>query len=482
MTDKLLIKNAFFSFVKAFLVLVSPLITFPYASRILLPEGIGKVNFANSVISYFLIFSSLGIKNYASREVAKLKDNKLELSKFVKEILLINSISTIVVYIIMILGIKAIPQLYNERYLLLLCSLTLIFTVFSVDWLYIGLEKFRFTTICSFFIQISCITLMFCFVNTKKDFFLYTFFLTICPCIITGFINFIYSFRFIDYQYKIKLNIKKHLVHLFTFFGMSFVASFYNILDSLMIGFLSSKTQLGFYSAATKVNHMVLGLITSISLILLPRLTDYFQKNKKEFIDLSNKSISLVLFLAIPISIGIYCLSNPIIILLSGEAFLDSVIPMRIMTPIIIFIALSNIIGTQIFPAMNKEKITLVTFTFGAIVNIALNLLLIPTKGAIGAAIGTLFAELTVCIIQLLYLLYTEKIKIQFLQIFQFIFASLIMGIGVLSISNCISNVFLQILLSVFGGFFIYIIILIILRNKTIIQIQNILLSKIKES
>ena len=480
MVDKLLIKNAFFSFIKAFLVLVSPLLTFPYASRILLPEGIGKVNFANSIISYFLIFSSLGIKNYASREVVKLKNNKTELSKFVKEIVLLNSISTIIVYIIMVLCIFKIPQLFNERYLIFLCSFTLIFTVLSIDWLYIGLEKFKFTTIYSFFIQITCIIFMFCFVKTKHNFYLYTFFLTICPCIITGFINFLYSFKFIDYTVKIGKNLRKHLSSLYTFFGMSFVASFYNILDSLMIGFLSTKTQLGFYSAATKVNHMVLGLITSISLILLPRLTDYYQKNKKDFIDLSNKSISLILFFSIPISIGIFCLAKQIIILLTGESFLNSVIPMRIMTPIIIFIALSNIIGTQIFPAMNKEKITLISFSFGAILNIVLNILLIPSKGAIGAAIGTLCAEITVCIIQLFYLVKTEKIKFQLFQISQFTFSALLMGIVVITISNLFSNIIVNILLSVFLGFIIYIFVLFLIKNKTLIQIKNLLLKKHK--
>lgn len=481
MTDKSLVKNAFYSFMKAFFVFIGPLITFPYASRILGPEGIGVVNFSNSIISYFLIFAGLGIKNYAAREVAKSKENKYELSKFYKEIFLINAISTVIVYIFLFLSVSFIPKLQENKLLIILCSINILFSLFSIDWLFIGLEKFKFTTITSFCTQIFSITLMFLTVKRKENYYQYTFFLTLFPCVVTGLINFIYSFNLIDYKIKFKLNLKKHVPFLFTFFGMAFVSSIYTILDSLMIGFLSSDKELGYYSAATKVNHMVLGLLTSITLILLPRLTNYFKDNKTQFLNLATSSINTILMFSIPIAFGVFLLSDSIILLLSGKTFINAVVPMRIMTPIIIFISISNIIGTQLFPAINCEKQTLISFSLGALVNILFNFILIPIYGAKGAALGTFFAEFTVCIIQICILYKFTKIKLSISQFFQFLTASIIMFLVVNYIQTFITNIILKILISIFLGFITYSFILYILRNKSFKSFLDVIEIKIKD-
>ncbi|MDD6654245.1 MAG: oligosaccharide flippase family protein, partial [Treponema sp.] len=149
MSEKSLKKNAFYSFLKAFMTLIFPIITFPYASRILTPEGIGKVNFANSIVSYFVMFGSLGIGTYAVREASKVRDNKIELIKFFKEILLINLISSIISYCTFFILLIFVPKFNQYTLLLLISSIRILFTTLGLDWFYSALEEFKYITIRS---------------------------------------------------------------------------------------------------------------------------------------------------------------------------------------------------------------------------------------------------------------------------------------------------------------------------------------------
>ena len=161
MQQKSLKKNAFYSFLKSFLSLVFPIITFPYASRILLPEGIGKVNFANSVISWFVILAGLGITGYAGREASRKRNDEYAIAKLTKEIFIINGISTIVAYSLFILSFLFVPKFVSYRSLLLVCSIKIFFTTFGVDWIYNAFEEFRYKTIRSFVFQVLALVFLF---------------------------------------------------------------------------------------------------------------------------------------------------------------------------------------------------------------------------------------------------------------------------------------------------------------------------------
>ena len=164
MAEKSLKKNAIFSFIKAFMNLAFPVITFPYASRILLPEGIGKVNFANSVVSYFIIIAGLGIGTYATREASKVRDDKSKLTKFSKEIFSINLISTAIAYILFFIAFIFIPKLNPYRTMLLICSTKILFTTIGLVWVFVANEDFKYITIRSLLFQILAIFYLFIFV------------------------------------------------------------------------------------------------------------------------------------------------------------------------------------------------------------------------------------------------------------------------------------------------------------------------------
>ena len=471
--------NALYSFMRAFLKLVFPLITFPYASRILTPEGIGQVNYVNSIVSYFNLFAILGIETYAEREVARLKDNKIALSKFVKEILFINIISMVIAYSILFLIIFFDTSLFSYRTLLYICSTKILFSVLGISWLVFGLEEFKYITIRSFIVQCAAIIFLFCAVHSKEDVWLYAIYGVILS---TGYdiCNIIYSRHFIDYRIKVKLEFKKHIKYIFTFFGMALVTSIYEMLDTTMVGRLTNATQTGYYSAGIKMNNIVLGLLTAISRVILPRLSYYVSKGETEKIEkLKNNSIRIMILFSLPMTFGLIALSRPLILLFCGNAYEPSIRIMQTISPIVFIMTISNLTGSQFLPSINKERISLISYIAGAVVNISANLILIPRYEALGAAIGTLFAESIVLLIQLIYLR-NEFLKKQIIkEFFGCLFSSSIMFILIIFIIKLINNIFLQILVGFSLGSLTYFLLISLLKNEIFFEYKHSISQKI---
>lgn len=463
MKQKSLKKNAFYSVLKVFLSLVFPLITFPYASRILLPEGIGKVNFANSIVSYFCMFASLGIGTYAIREAVKVRDNKQALTKLFKEIITINFVFFILSYFLFLFTLFFIPKFESYRTLLLICSLNIIF---PIDWIYSANEEFKYMTVRSFFVQLFAVLYLFIFVHTKEDLVYYALFGVLIN-LGNNMVNYVLVFRYIDIRQKAKLNLKQHLKPVFIFFGITVVTNIYTLFDTTMVGFLSTNEEVGYYTASTKLGHMVLSMLAALTSVLLPRLTQYIQENNKDsFNELIKKAVNILLLLSVPITCGIFILSKPLIFLLSGKQYLTSVASMRIISPIIIFISFGNLIGAQILPAIGKEKIAFSSYIVGAITNITINGFLIPKYGALGASIGTVCAEFIVILIQMLYvrkLIFNKDFIITFIES---IISSIIMGALIILLNSYISNIILQLIFSFCIGVLLYSLCLFLFRNK----------------
>ena len=252
------------------------------------------------------------------------------------------------------------------------------------------------------------------------------------------------------------------------------------MLDTTMLGFLTDDTQVGFYTAATKLNKLVLMVVTSACAVLFPRLSFHAgQDDKTLFKSLLNKSLSITLCFAIPAMIGLNLLSEPIILLFSGESYLPSIPVMKMMNPIIVIIAVSNFVGIQCLIPLNKEKITLYSVSVGAVINFTLNIILIPQYGAFGAAVATLVAESAVTIFQLLVARHYITIGFAVKSIAQYSLGTIVMGFCVLGIQNFITELVLNVVLSILGGVVSYSIVLILLKNETALNMVNFLKTKL---
>lgn len=462
-------KNAALNMTKTVMSVIFPLITFPYSSRILGPACIGKVNFAQSIVSYFSLVAGLGIGTYAVREAAKIRNEKRQLSVFIKEVFSINMISTAAAYSLFALAFFCVPLFKDYRALLCVCASSILFSTLGMDYLYTALEEFKYITVRSIAFQFLSLILLFTLVHSPDDYLKYAG-VSVISSVGSNLLNFFHARRFIDFKVHIE-NLKKHLKSVFTMFAMSAAVSIYTVLDTTMLGFLKGDEAVGFYSAATKLNKIVLMLITAATSVLLPRLSFYAEKNKAEFFNLSNKALKFVIMFSVPCAAGLFVLSEPVVLLFSGAQFLPAVPVMKIMNAVIVLIGISGVIGIQIFMSVNKERYTLFSVLLGAAVNFTLNMIFIPRYGAAGAAAATVCAEFSVTALQVfLARKYFDHKKV-ILHTAKVLFSSLVMFCAVFFISEIFNSSKLKIIFGVLSGFLIYSLCMFFLKNSLFLEI-----------
>ena len=338
--------------------------------------------------------------------------------------------------------------------------------------MYVAEEEYEYITVRTIIFQIISIALLFTSVHTKDDLMNYML-LCVVSNVGASILNFIHSNKYIDWMKFQELHPIKHLKPIFVFFSAYVVTSIYTLLDSSMLGFLSSDTEIGYYSAATKINKIIITLITAITTVLVPRLSEYRMKNDIESLKkLFNKAFSFVLYLSIPATAGLILLSDDIIILLSGQNYIPALSSMIIIAPIMIMIPISSLIGGQLYPVMNKEKITLLSVLIGAIMNFCINAMLIPKLGSKGAAIGTLIAESSVAIIQIFFSQKFINKRYIYPTVVKTVFSTIIMCIPLILIKRYAQlSSFLSILICIPAGMFIYASVSILFKEKTALEI-----------
>lgn len=445
---------------------VFPLITFPYVSRILMPEGIGKVSFATSLVSYFLMFSQLGIPTYAVRTCAKVRDNKKILSKTAQELLIINVIMAVVSYIFLLLSICIIPKLQVEKTLYLIISSTIFLTAIGVEWLYKALEQYTYIAIRSIIFKFLALVAMFCLVHEESDYVIYGA-ISIFAASASYILNFINVRKYIYLSPVGKYELKRHIKPILVFFAMACATTIYTNLDSVMLGFMKTDTDVGYYNAAIKIKTILVSVVTSLGVVLLPRSSYYLENNMEdEFRYIASKAMNFVFVAAIPLTIYFFAYAQEGICFLSGEAYLGSIIPMQIIMPTVIFIGITSISGTQMLVPLGREKFVLYSEILGAVTDVLLNLALIPKFAAAGAAIGTLVAEFVVLLVQFMALKDEGKLVVRNISVLKILVACILGFFGSIWIKKMDLNIFNTLVISATLFFMIYCVALVCLKER----------------
>lgn len=479
--QKSLIKNFIFNFIKTVTEIIFPILTFTYSARILGKEGIGQINFTKSVISYFMMFALLGINSYGIREAAKLRDNKGKLSKFVHEMLIINGITTLCAYLLLIVMMNLVPKMYNYRELLMIYSTGILLRVIGVEWLYQALEEYQYIAICSVVVESVAFFALFIFVRNSGD---------IIPYAIVSLIasSGVYIFNFINLKKHIffrpykKYEVRRHLKPVFWLFAMAISIELYTVLDSTMLGFMKGNASVGLYTAAIQTCRMVNTLITTIGVILIPRLSYYIGNNmQNEVSELIIKAYNYVFMMSIPATIGLFMLSDEIILLFSGENFKSAGQTMRILVLIVLVIPFSVVTNQQAFVPMGKEKLIVLSTTIGAVTNFIMNVLFIPYYSENGAAIATVLAEIMVALICLINISHYFNIS----SIFHWYYQYWVSAIVIIPISYVIHLLQLPIIvhmvLTVIASFLSYAEMLFLFKNPYVMEIFRTLESRKKD-
>ena len=460
---------------------IFPLITFPYVSRILLAEGTGKVSFATSIISYFAMFAQLGIPTYGIRACAQVRNDKKKLSKTAQEIFIINIIMSILAYIVFFIALCNVPRLKDEKTLLIIVSATIFFNAIGMEWLYKALEQYTYITIRSVIFKFIALIAMFLLIHQQSDYIIYGA-ISIFASSASNIFNFFNVHKYISLRPVGEYNFKQHLKAVSVFFALSCAATIYVNLDTVMLGFMKTNVDVGYYNAAVKIKTILVSIVTSLGTVLLPRASYYVEHGLKEdFYRITKKAINFVFLVATPLMLYFMLFAKEGIFFLSGNTYGGAIVPMQIIMPTLFFIGLTNIMGMQILVPLGKENIVLYSEIVGAVVDLAINYILIPKYASAGAAIGTLVAEIAVWIVQYIYL--RKQIKDAYKNVrYGILILALFLGsIASLWVKKVFSGSFIVLLNSAILFFGVYFIVLTIAKEPLIYQIEEGLLTKLKK-
>ncbi len=378
-----------------------PLVTLPYLSRVLHAEGLGEYSFAYSVAYYFYLFIRLGLHNYGNRTIAYVKDDSQELSKKFCEIYAFQAFMGLVMTAVYL----CYTALWAPRK-----ELAIIFVLYvlsggiDITWALYGLEEFKVTSIRDALIKIFTALAIFIFVKNSDDVWKYAL---------------IYSMGFLITQVivipiiikKIRLirpdisGVISHIKPNFILFLPTIAVSVYKTMDKIMLGAMASETELGYYHGCENIISVPLALITALGTVMLPRMSNMISNNEdKEKLEMVfAKSISFAMFVSSSMCMGIMAVAKEFVPIFYGAGFDKCVYIFYIVLPSCIFLAFANVIRTQFILPRKRDTLFVVSLFSGAAVNLLLNTLLIPKYAAIGASIGTLAAEIVVCVLQSAY-------------------------------------------------------------------------------
>lgn len=450
-----------------------PLITFPYVCRVIEADGIGQINFFQSIISYISLFTCLGIPMYAIREIARDRSDVVQMNRTAMEILLLHSMLTLVGYAIVAILCLTVPQIQVNIPLFLILSLTIFFTAIGCEWFYQGIEDFKYITIRGLIIKTVSVVLLFIFVKSKTDLLYYGCY-TVFGVLGGNIFNFFRLRKYIHRENIIfsELHIKRHVKPVLKVFSFSVVTSIYLQLNTVLLGFLKNALAVGYFAAATKVMQMLLTMSACLGSVMMPRASHLIAENKEdEFNRLIQKSYDFTLAIALPMTIGLIFCAPSLITALCGVKFEHSILPSQIIAPIILMVAISNVFGIQVlFP---KGKINIVTLCcgIGAVADLILNLCLIPFFSYIGTSIAYLGAEVATTVS--MYFIGRKYIPIIYFKKSHLTYAlgCIVMALALYGISLLQLPTLTILLLQGCCGVLAYFIILCICKDEMLVQI-----------
>lgn len=469
--QKSLVKNYIYNLSYEILVILLPLITIPYLARVLGAENLGIYSFTLSISTYFILFGSLGIALYGKREIAFVQNDKKAYTKLFWELLILRFLSMIVsIVIFYILFVYKINE-YSIYYKILL--LEMFAAIIDISWFFQGLEEFKKVVIRNTIVKLISVACIFIFVKSSDDLSIY-FFIYVFGIIFGNLTLWLYLPKFLNKCKFVNLDIKKHIKPTIALFIPQIAIQVYTVLDKTMIGvIIDDKSEVGFYDQAQRIVKILLTIITALGAVMLPRIASFFAGGEtdkiKEYLE---KSFSLVFLLSIPMIFGIFTIADDFVPIFFGNGFEKVAILMSLMSPILLLIGLSNVIGMQYLLPTKRQKEFTISILVGATINFLINLLLIPTYGALGAAIGTLVAEFCVTFTQFYFVRKDFEIMKIFKNARNYIFAGLVMFISCIFM-DFTNDKIVSILLKTFSGCMIYIAILLIFKDKFCTAIIN---------
>jgi len=464
--------NALLNIIKQCCNILFPIITYPYVSRIVGAASLGRYSFADSIIQYALILSSLGAAGYAIREGARIRDNKMKITEFSSEIFTINLISLAISTIILCFLLFASERVSRERLLISILSINVFANIFGRDWINSIYEDYLYITLRYIIFQILAMIAMLTFIRSPEDVTKYA------VIVVFGnagaqFTNIIHTCKVVPLRIKFSKDLLKHLKPILYMFCISVASVIYINSDITILGYFKSDEDVGIYYMVGKVYTIVKALINAVIMVTIPRLSYYVGNHDKEKYQQLLSSLRDYLYtLIIPVTVGMFMLSGNILKIIGGNEFASGIQALRILSIAMLFAVFACFYAQSILIPNRKEKIFFFATVTSAVVNIGLNLVIIPYLGVNGAALTTLISEIIVVIVcatnsKGLH----NKFETKGIIVIMIGAATIV---AICYIVNCIfSNFIISTSLSIILAFISYFLVLLIGKNKIVLSLTS---------
>ncbi len=439
-------KNFIYNSLYELLVIAVPLVTTPYLARVLGPTQLGKYAYAYAIAYYFVMFMQLGMRNYGTRTIAKSRQDKSTLSRTFWELFSLQTVCALLA----ILAYMGYALYVSSNQLMALIMLPYLFSgALDITWCFSGLENFKIIVGRSTVIKVLTTACIFLFVKTSADVTKYALIMTggmlLNQALLWPFLR-----RYITWAHVQPRALLKHLKPTLILFIPVVAVSIYKIMDKIMLGYMSNLTELGFYDSSEKVLTIPLALITSLGVVMLPHMSNlYATNNSQRTTAIFEKSIYFAMFLATSMGFGLMAVAKTFVPWFYGPEFNTCITLFQILLPSCMFLAFANVIRTQYLIPREKDRDYVISIIAGAVVNVVINWWLIPSMGAVGATIGTLCAEIAVCVIQAAVAYRGIPIKHCLLGSLPFVLAGVVMYVCILPLEfmnmPTLLNLFIQI-------------------------------------
>lgn len=391
-------KNLFYSIVLVLANYVFPFLTYPYVSRVLGVTGIGACNFVDSIINYFILFSSLGVDTFGVREISKHKDDKEALTRSFSNIFLVNLALTGVMLVLLTIVTFSVRELSEHKDLMYIGAFKLIFNCLLVEWLFKGLEDFKLISVRSIAVKTLYVASIFIFVRERSDVSLY-YLLSSLVIVANAIVNIVCSRKRVHLSLK-DLSFFSTFRSLFALGVYAILTSMYTTFNITFLGFSSGDVEVGYYTTATKIYSFVMAFFTAFTGVMLPRMSHVVSSgDMARFKMYFRMAVELLFSFSIPIIIWMSLFSHDIVYVIAGPEFDGAALPLFIIAPLVFIVGYEQILVLQTLMPLGYDKLLLRNSAIGAGVGITLNFALVPFLSSVGSSVAWLVTE---CLILLL--------------------------------------------------------------------------------
>ena len=442
--------NIIFNTLYQILIIITPLITTPYISRVIGPEGYGDFAFTQSIANYFFLFAMLGVNNYGNRVISQSRDDKELLSKNFWNIYSIQFFLSIII----IPGYLLYTFLFSNQQMLTLTlnqGLQIASVLIDVNWLLFGLEKFKISTIRNIIVKLLSIAAIFLFVRTSDDLNLYA--LIVGLGTVIGLVVILPSvFKEIKFVKPSFQEIKKHILGDLVLFLPLLATGIYHFTDKIMLGLLKTSEDVGYYSYANNIVSLPIALIVGVCTVVMPRVSNLAKTDPENSQKIINAGVFYILILSFAMAAGLFSVADVFVPIFLGDQYDATIGILKLLAFLLPIQSITLAIRMMYLIPYEKDNIYIISIFSGAIANVILNFIMISLFGTLGACYATIIANSVALVIQIIltwkHLPYFQWVK----KSFPYLLISVLMSVGLFFFAKIFENMYSSLALQVVVG------------------------------